>query len=537
MRSPRAEQAATEFFDESEKWARCTEEGCTAARLGDSRCLAHADQGEMADAVERWRAGEVLDARGVTVGADALERLLEHLEQAVILRPPDTERRLRPSSCGAIHFQGARFETHANFRELSFPGAVLFDHAVFQRGADFGESVFAEHADFDHASFDGRVNFRGVRFEDHAGFEGTGFMAQAVFTAAQFAGYVDLKEAVFKGDALLDGARFETARQLGPFTVAGVLDLDASEFAVRTALEVRAETVRADAVVFADGARLTMHGGRISLLGADLGRASMLAGVERNEPPVLVTLSGAQVAGTSLSGIDLRECRFHGAHGLERLNVDAGCVWLATPDEGWCVEREMLIEEDEWRRARERGGGRRLRWCWAVSWSVRPVGASPPEVSPAPGQLAGLYRALRKAREDSNDQAGAGDLYYGEMEMRRLRPFPAARGRARTRARAEKAVLSGYWMVAGYGLKASRSLAFLLASILLAAGLLSLWGFHEARNYGRSVLFAAQSSLTPVHPPEAPMSASGQALQLALRLSGPALLALSILALRSRIKR
>ncbi len=27
-----------------------------------------------------------------------------------------------------------------------------------------------------------------------------------------------------------------------------------------------------------------------------------------------------------------------------------------------------------------------------------------------PEQLAGLYRALRKAREDSNDQAGAGDL-------------------------------------------------------------------------------------------------------------------------------
>jgi len=92
-------------------------------------------------------------------------------------------------------------------------------------------------------------------------------------------------------------------------------------------------------------------------------------------------------------------------------------------------------------------------------------------------------------------------------------------------------------MLAGYGLKASRSLALLLARVLLAAGLLSVWGFHEARNYGRSALLAAQSSLAPVHPPEAPMSASAQAVQLALRLTGPALLALSVLALRSRIKR
>jgi hypothetical protein len=36
-----------------------------------------------------------------------------------------------------------------------------------------------------------------------------------------------------------------------------------------------------------------------------------------------------------------------------------------------------------------------------------------------PGQIAGLYRALRKGREDVKDEPGAADFYYGEMEMRR----------------------------------------------------------------------------------------------------------------------
>ena len=36
-----------------------------------------------------------------------------------------------------------------------------------------------------------------------------------------------------------------------------------------------------------------------------------------------------------------------------------------------------------------------------------------------PGQIAGLYRELRKGREDAKDEPGAADFYYGEMEMRR----------------------------------------------------------------------------------------------------------------------
>ena len=41
-----------------------------------------------------------------------------------------------------------------------------------------------------------------------------------------------------------------------------------------------------------------------------------------------------------------------------------------------------------------------------------------------PGQIAGLYRALRKGHEDAKDEPGAADFYYGEMEMRRLARRP-----------------------------------------------------------------------------------------------------------------
>ena len=58
-----------------------------------------------------------------------------------------------------------------------------------------------------------------------------------------------------------------------------------------------------------------------------------------------------------------------------------------------------------------------------------------------PADIALLYRALRKGREDSKDEPGAADFYYSEMEMRRhdrSAPWP------------ERLVLWLYWLVAGY---------------------------------------------------------------------------------------
>ena len=67
---------------------------------------------------------------------------------------------------------------------------------------------------------------------------------------------------------------------------------------------------------------------------------------------------------------------------------------------------------------------------------------------PSPLQIAVVYRALRKGREDSRDEPGAADFYYGEMEMRRHDKRAKARRERRGRhyghwatATTERAVL------------------------------------------------------------------------------------------------
>ncbi len=64
--------------------------------------------------------------------------------------------------------------------------------------------------------------------------------------------------------------------------------------------------------MLADGGRISVYGGSVELAQADLGRASTLEGAEREEMPVLLDLSGAQVAGLSISQMDLKQCRFRG---------------------------------------------------------------------------------------------------------------------------------------------------------------------------------------------------------------------------------
>jgi uncharacterized protein YjbI with pentapeptide repeats len=477
----------------------------------------------------------LLDARGCNIGSRRLRHLLQALDHVSVKPGPHTPTRLHPDGCGQINFERARFEGHADFLGLRFPGEMLFDGAKFTATADFGLTVFGDHADFDHVIFEGDVNFRGAVFRDHAGFEESQFRAEALFTSVTFVDNVDFDRAIFERGASMDGAKFLGARRLGSLTVDETVTLQASEFAVRTAIEIRARDVNARSLVLADGGRISLHGGSVELAQADLGRASTLEGAEREEMPLLVDLSGAQVAGLSISQMDLSECRFRGTHGLERLNIDASCEWLTTPESHWCINRQMIAEEDDWRRLLARDREKHRFWRPGIRWHTRKRETPNEEHALNPEQLAGLYRALRKAREDNNDQAGASDLYYGEMEMRRRISTP--QGRAKLPAWIERFVIHSYWLIAGYGMRASRSLFALSVVIALAAGLFARYGFQTVTSYWCSLLFAAQSSLEPIHPPEATLSPPGEVMQLALRLIGPILVGLTILALRSRIKR
>lgn len=514
----------------------CEVGGCTGARLGTSLCVAHASDVEVGEAVNRWLAGAALDARGTRIDSDILRTLIKALEDVEVAATADPPTRVRQSMPGTLRFNGAVFLTDADFSELHLPGEVLFDGATFEQTASFNHTTFRDHADFDNVQFLGEANFRDAKFCGYAGFANARFERAAKFPAAVFADYLDLEHAYFAQDLDIEGAKFESARQLGPVTVEGGLRLESSEFSARVTIDATTTEVLAQATLFRNGVRLSLTGGTVNLERADMGTASALIGGRADQPPQLLGLEGAQVAGVTLSGVDLKRCRFYGAHGLESMNIEPNCFWARPKENTWCIDRDMIAEEKQWRtKAKRRRGVHLGRAGDGDEAAPESATDATDETILQPMQLAALYRALRKAREDSNDQAGAGDLYYGEMEMRRHAPMLWGPGKLRIAA--EKSLIGTYWLVAGYGLRASRSLMVLAATILIASGALTKWGFYHSEGYVHAVLFAAQSSVTLLRPPEGKLNSLGEAIEIVVRVAGPALVGLTILALRSRIKR
>jgi hypothetical protein len=161
-----------------------------------------------------------------------------------------------------------------------------------------------------------------------------------------------------------------------------------------------------------------------------------------------------------------------------------------------------------------------------------------------PGQIAGLYRALRKGREDIKDEPGAADFYYGEMEMRRhARPLsgstPDGQSGAISRGQVERGILTAYWLVSAYGLRAARAVAALAVVTALLAVAFHLVGFAvppRPVSYWTSLLYAFRATLS-LTDDQVKLTAWGQLLQGVLRLTGPVLLGLALLALRGRVKR
>jgi hypothetical protein len=157
------------------------------------------------------------------------------------------------------------------------------------------------------------------------------------------------------------------------------------------------------------------------------------------------------------------------------------------------------------------------------SFEVQEEGAEE-SAAPAAQTVAGVYRALRKAREDSKDASGASDFYYGEMEMRRKHE----RG----------ALLLVYWLLSGYGTRAGRALLAYGAVVGLISLLLHSFGFEGVRpDWARTFSFALTSTVFVGHVPGQGITPFGDVLQLALRVLGPLLLGLSLLALRTRVQR
>lgn len=518
----------------------CKTSGCTANGATAESCLSHANEEELRFAIDRCGLGAPLDGRGAVIDSDCMKRLRTILEASVRPQSPSSLSPPIPVFKGEVRFEGARFTGTATFNKVRFEGPAYFHGATFCETADFRQAEFEDHADFDEAKFLGSPNFRGAIFNDHAGFERIEAAQDgAVFIAAEFRDYVDFENAVFAGSLDLAGARFELARRLGPMRAAEVL-LEDSVFAKRVAIDVVADRVSALSTTFADGVRLSV-GGPADLLmeGTDFGRAATISSLpaeaadEERVKPKLLTLRGAQVASLTISGVNVEACRFFGAHGLESLLLEPSCLWRRTPKSWRFVDRQILFEERIWRALEEQD-----RVPWRRYWDPAESQSRKGELL-QPRQLAGLYRALRKAGEDNKDQPGTADLYYGEMEMRRK--SPRVSGGSRPRHLADRIIVTAYWLVSGYGLKASRAFLAWLAVVLGASVLVSRYGYAPSLSFGRAVIFSIEGTSSLIRFANPPsifhIRPAGEAVRAFLRIIGPVLIGLWLLALRSRVKR
>jgi hypothetical protein len=494
---------------------------CQGPRLEGDHCLAHLTGAELDAVARRLGESQPLDARGVVITAERLTELLDRL------RSGDGRPRLP-----VAHFERARFEA-ANFEDVRFLGDAHFDDARFDGDARFARTQFAGDAHFDHAIVGEVAHFQKAQFAKEADFRWVEAKSGR-FKEAQFSGEARFDRAGFSSGLDLR-AGFRRRTSLGRIGVLGALVLDNAVFDEDLRLDATAKRLSCVRTRFSGRADLNVCWAEINLEEATFAYSSRLAGFERppdqiqldvrrawrkrprsgaSDKPVLMSIRRANVENLAVHNMDLSSCRFVDAFGLDQMTIDVSCDFAQTPSRRY-TRRRIVVEEQE------------LRWRH---------GSSP--TTQTHGDVAAIYRSLRKALEDHKDEPGAADFYYGEMEMRRLTHPPTDASRSEKLASfGERLILRLYWLVSGYGLRASRAFAALLVTVLVFAVCFYVWGFDD-EPFWRALLFSAQSTTSLFKAPDSPQPEPvGEALQLALRLLGPLFFALALLSLRGRVKR
>ncbi|MFH8566858.1 pentapeptide repeat-containing protein [Streptomyces sp. NPDC017993] len=539
--------------------------------------------------------GADIDHRGTPFTEDLLTELLRAVTDPSTNRP----------CLGDAWFVGARFEGPAMFADVTFGGHARFDEATFEDEVYFTEAKFSCEARFAETTFEtawfiGATFFKvavftgatfggnawlsgvkfgheavfvGTQFESFANFEGAKFDGEARFNSARFGDSAVFGGALFRSDAKFPRVAFERAVAVGPLGCVGTFDLSEAEFGTAVVIEAAAAAVRCRRTRWSSTAALRLRHASVDFSDAVMEypvslsahpRPFRLRDQEVAEPEVsesrvrAVSLRGVDAAHMVLTDVDLTVCQFTGTIHLDQLRLEGRCR-LATAPSGlrwhgirpvrWSPRR-TLAEEQHWRAAQ---GSNAEGWT-SVAEGGEVLG---------PAALAPVYRQLRKAFEDSRDEPGAADFYYGEMEMRR---------HDADTPRAERLLLAAYWGVSGYGMRASRALGLLLVAMTATVLAMMLWGLPQDASKptstgtftGRNITMTTDTP-DPVNPSgplrgrltterfekslrvvinsvvfrssEQELTTAGTYTEMASRVTEPLLLGLAILAIRGRVKR
>ncbi|MGW7346767.1 pentapeptide repeat-containing protein [Streptomyces sp. NPDC054854] len=487
---------------------------------------------------------------------------------------------------GDVTFQLATFEL-ARFRRATFKGDTYFESATFERAASFSSVIFETYANFESATFKDLATFELTAFKGNAEFPSTTFVGSALFRSAFFEGDADFgsttferrvvfESATFTRDASFRSANFERAASLGPLVCAGRLILSGAVFGSPVTLSFAARHLVCRRTRWSSTAEIRLRYTRVDFAqavfeypltiaaemdpfllpdGQPLAETALAADPDASVR--IASLRGVDAAHLVLSDIDLSGCLFSGTVHLDQVRLEGACSFASVPSgrhwRGWLpmrfTQRRTLAEEHHWRAGQQAAVP---GWNAAASGSAR-VG---------PLQLAPVYRALRKAFEDGKHEPGAADFYYGEMEMRR---------HADDIPRGERSLLTAYWAMSGYGLRASRALGWLAACMLATIVLMMGFGLpqDDPKQRATGTVPAGGGKVTFVMDKPDPQNPTGnrftgkrfeKALRVTLnsvvfrssgqdlttagtyiemtsRLTEPVLLGLAILAVRNRVKR
>uniref|UniRef100_A0AAU2A8E3 Pentapeptide repeat-containing protein n=1 Tax=Streptomyces sp. NBC_00093 TaxID=2975649 RepID=A0AAU2A8E3_9ACTN len=579
--------------------------GCRGRQISSySVCLAHVSDVDRSAYLSTLRPGSDVDFRGTPFTGFILNSLLRALRSA----------NTSPAIFGIAFFDEATFE-----------GLTFLENVLFSQVATFNGATFTDHAVFKDAIFSSDVGFSGTIFSGGATFSTTQFEKAAVFSDARFLGNTIFLYSTFNGDAHFDDAKFSRhagfssatlsgkthftgtiflegvnfagtifnkESLIGPITCIDTFDLSGASFNAPVTIEAAAHRVQCLRTQWNSTANLRLRYSEVDLTGAVLtfpvsvathpsqfqkpnGQMVDESSVSHQETRVRVTsIQSVDAAHLVLTDTDLSDCLFSGAFHLDQIRLEGRTIFAAPPRgvhftrQIWPIvtpvltRRNTVAEEHHWRAVAanqptvQSGTQPSLR-----NWRNGPHHPDLDQ-TPDPEDVAALYRQLRKASEDAKDEPGAADFYYGEMEMRR---------HSRTWKEAERWLLQMYWLLSGYGLRASRALGWLTLAMMTTILLMMSFGLpKESPKQGVTGVIPAEGGLAKFeiykHDPEDPtkdrltserfekslgvtlnsvifrssgedLTTAGEYIEMASRFSEPILLGLAALAIRGRVKR
>jgi hypothetical protein len=434
--------------------------------------------------------------------------------------------------------EGVSFGDRTSLRDVRFGDHADLSGAAFGDGAHLAETVFGDHPSLRRATFGDGVDLRGVAFGEGADLSFMTFGGGANLREATFGSATDLADTWFTGDASLEGVMFlGQQRGLGPLYAGGTMDLYDAQFDGETRLEIDAAAVILSRATFSNTLDLRVLRARVDASETTFAARATIVGLDRARRPIrqeegetrvdstgtvlaqaepadasVWSLRRTDVAPLTIAGIRVDEARFAGAQSLEKLRLVG--TGFERRNGRQRVREEMLLDPQ------------------SSEPSVDEQRMGHPTVTA--DQVAGIYRSLRKSREDGGDAPGGNDLYVGEQLMRRRDLRERLPQTAATRSR--RALLALYAGVGGYGVRPILP-AVWLGVLLLGGWLLAATIGLDKGDSADALVFAMRSMLLLPNSANVSTTTAGDALQVALRVLGPILIALIALGVRAQVKR